>query len=258
MLFLSFVIPLIAADVALPEEVDIFDAFPLAELGVPENGRLLVSGGTRFLVTHRDGSVEEIPGEDPIFNMHTRSYFAVTPTLVEGDTITLVRACEGCADDVPFTWSVGPADDDAPAFTDGGSTDGGVVGLYDNDPERFNNNRYGFNVGVWLAPLETPEMTVVRVVGEGVDEHQIAFHDDFGPFVTFQVFGPEEREACFQATAIDAAGNESAPSNFCVDLVDDRGPLGCAQSDASIWSLAALGAVALRRRRRWATSAKIL
>lgn len=248
MLFLSLV-PLIAAEVALAPEADIFDAFPLAEVGVPENGRLLVSGSTRFLVTHRDGSVEERTGEAPVFSMHTRSYSTVTPTLVEGDTITLERVCDGWADDVPFTWSVGPADDDAPVFTDVGSADGGVVALYDNDPERFNNNRIGFNVGVWLAPLETPEMPVVHVVGEGVDEHQIAFHDDFGPFITFQVPGPQERQACFQATAIDAAGNESAPFVFCVDLVDDRWPAGCAQGDASIWSLAALGAVALRRRR---------
>lgn len=256
MLSFSLVASLLAADVALPEEVDSFDAFPLVEFGIPENGRLLVSGGTRFLVTHRDGSVEELTGEDPVFNMHTRSYFTVTPTLVEGDTITLERVCEGCANDLPFTWAVGPADNDAPAFTDGPSTDGGVVGLYDNDPELLNNYRYGFNVGVWLPPLETPEMTVVHVVGEGVDAHQVAFHDDFGPFVTFQVLGPEEREACFQATAIDPAGNESTPSSFCVDLVDDRRPFGCAQGDASLWSLAALGAVGLRRR-RWSTHSTI-
>ena len=116
-LVLPLLAPLIAVDVALPEEVDIFDAFPVSidDATVPENGRLLVSGGTRFLVTHADGSVEDLTGEDPIFEMHTRTFFTVKPTLVEGDTITIERVCEGCVGS--YSWSVGPVDDDAPVFS---------------------------------------------------------------------------------------------------------------------------------------------
>jgi hypothetical protein len=252
-LVLPLLAPSIAAEVAVPEEADIFDAFPIAidDATVPENGRLLVSGATRFLVTHADTRIEDLVATEPSFFMHTRTFRTLSPTLVEGDTITVERVCEGCGEGA-YTWTVGPVDDDAPVFTDGPTnTNGGIVGLYDNDPEAFNNNRFGFSVSGWLAPLQTPEMVIIHITGEGVDEHQIAFDDEEGPWVTFQVPGPLEREACFEATAIDAAGNESAPYDFCVDLVDDRRNfLGCAQTGSSSSVLAVLGAMLLRRRRR--------
>lgn len=248
----ALVLPLLAVEVPADQAApaDIFDAFPVAVDGavVPENGRLLVTGSTRFLATHANGDVEDLTATGPVVTMHTREWRTVTPTLIEGDTISLERVCDDCAGELPLVWTVGPADNDAPVFTDAeANANGGIVGLYDNDPERFNNNRYGFNVSAFLAPLQTPEFTVVRVTGGGVDVSAVTFDD---MFVSFAVPGPEEREACFQAVASDAAGNASAPYDFCVDLVDDRSFFGCAQAGAPTSMLFALTAVLLRRRRR--------
>jgi hypothetical protein len=233
------VVTLVAAlaDAALPSEPQ-FDVFPAAGTTLPENGRLLVAAAERVLISHDDGRVEDlVPGEPAVFVVDG-AYQSVTPTLTDGEVISLEAVCSTCGGMEPLTWAVGPADNDAPAFEEPSFVD---VSVSRNAPL---SPRYGFAVALGV-PLDGP--AVVELAGEGVRFSQLA---DGETTLSFYVQGGEEREACFTVTATDIAGNVGEPQDVCIDLVDDSpGPFGCSQASASSSAVFAVAALLLRRRR---------
>ena len=115
-------------------------------------------------------------------------------------------------------------------------------------------------------PTVDDEDVAVLVTGEGFDGQLVAGSsaicgDDDGRGILLLIDDATPRRGCWEAVAVDAAGNESAPYAFCVDLEnqDAEGPVsafverfGCAATPTtSMWCLVAgLVGLTLRRQRR--------
>lgn len=231
------VLPVLAADIAYAPSEPTFEVFPDDGTMLPENGRLLVGGADRVLVTHADGSVEDLVVGEPFISQASGMFGTVIPTLVDGDVITVEKVCRvSCGTPEPQTWPVGPADETPPVITEFSG-----VGAFQYDS--------GF--------LVTPTVTVSELASVHFlsgENDEVRFPQD-GQWVAMYLNGADDRTVCFDAIATDLAGNESAPASTCVELVADRNPLqqylhGCASTSRANNALFALTALLLRRRRR--------
>lgn len=232
------VVPLLVADMAYAPSEPTFEVFPAEGTTLPANGRLLVGGADRVLVTHADGTAEDLAVGEPFISQGSGPFGTVIPTLVDGDVITVEKVCSvPCGTPEPQTWPVGPADDAPPLITAFSA-----VGTFEYD------------AGFFVRPtLDVSELASVRVVGDEADE--VLFPQEDDEWVPLYLSGADDRTVCFDAIATDLAGNESAPASTCVDLVADRNPLqqllhGCASTGTANSALFAVTALLLRRRRR--------
>jgi MYXO-CTERM domain-containing protein len=223
--------------------------FPVAGTTLPANGRLLNSGADRVLVTHADASVEDLAVDEPFVSAQSGAFGTVTPTLIDGDAITVEKVCsEPCGTPVPQAWPVGPADEAPPAIAD-----------------LTASAEYQYDYAFLVEPtLTVSEVASVHFFGDEIDD--VRFPPDWqsalridemqdGRWVPLFFNGTDDRTVCFDAIATDLAGNESAAASTCVDLVADRNPLqqflhGCASTSSASTALFALTALLLRRRRR--------
>jgi hypothetical protein len=226
------VLPAVAGEVAAPSEPPEPAFFPAAGATLPANGRLFVVGAERVLVTHADGSVEDLAVGEPFVSADIGTWGAIAPTMVDGDVITVETVCGApCGTSAEQSWAVGPADDAAPTIQWGTSTVGPL--LIPSEPA---------SVHVFGDELDEVHLGTVTVSGvwQRVEEHL-----DFT--------GTNERTVCLDAIATDLAGNESAVESMC-NTVAARNPLeqfiSCASTGGANTALFALTALLLRRRRR--------
>jgi hypothetical protein len=235
------VLPIVAAEpliTPLPTPLP-YGVFPAPATVLPVNAALLVDAD-RVLITHDDGRVEDLTVGEPRITVGSRGVGTVTPTLTEGETITLEPVCTRCGASDALSWVVGPVDETSPAFV---------------RDVTMTAERYDGVVRVSLTQqLSEEEEVLLHVVGADVDSGVDQYLWQLAPSVwsTFAVSGVE-REACFDVTAVDAAGNESETRRACVDIVAAPGPLqlfGCASTGTANTALFALTALLLRRRRR--------
>jgi hypothetical protein len=143
-MFLSVAVLLTSAAVAdfvalAPDEPE-FAVWPPASTTLPANGHLLIKAADRVLITHGDGSVEDLVPGDPVVDGLDGAYATVTPTLTEGEVISLEAVCSTCGTE-PLEWVVGPVDVDAPVF-EGEPPMVQVNGAKADDFDRLRSNSY--------------------------------------------------------------------------------------------------------------------
>jgi hypothetical protein len=231
---------------ALPP-TDIVQAFPAVETVVPENGRLVLFGGSTgavtFVRTRGDGAEDALEHVTlPVDSFSFQQAHIVTlPALVVGETLVVSARCATCS--FSGTWTVGAADEQSPVFDDGPIA-------VDVDP---------LSSGEPFAPVSAYSLQV-RLPGARDTQSPVAIelrgNEEVNRFDT-QVFAPGQpmtifmqlpgsaaRTVCFDAVAVDTAGNEAAfDDELCADLAPAGG--GCAQASPSTNTLVVLAILML-------------
>lgn len=247
------------ADVAFaeaPQElrapvIDVGALLPPAESVVPLNGQLVFigAGNATFVRVRTDETgalVEEEPLDDHSIlavDQFEVAHVVGLPSslgLTVGEQLVVQSRCaSGCT--FQGTWTVVDEDTTAPTFNDGpalitareiGSAVGGTSG--------------GYFVTVELpGARDDSSLTTIELRGDLTHLTPQAFQPGVPMNIFFETLDDTERTACFEAFAIDAAGNETAfRDELCVDLVQ---PIigGCAQTTPATSSLGALLLLAL-------------
>lgn len=233
---------------ALPPS-DIFQAFPAVDTVVPVNGRLVLFGGgdLTFVRTRGDGAEETLEHVTLPGDSFALAHIVTLPDLIVGETLVVSTRCDACS--FSGSWTVGVADERAPAFDDGPS----AVDVQPNSTGEPFAPTISFVLQVRLpGARDTQSPVAIELRG---DEVKRFGPESFGPGqpINFLVplAGGAARTVCFNAVAVDTAGNEGVLANeVCADLVPARG--GCAQASRSTTALAMLALLLLlvvRRRR---------
>lgn len=248
----------LATDVAGAAEarapiIDVGALLPAADTTVPINGRLVFVGApdaTFVRVQAGEGGavVNEEPLDDhtvlPVDQFEVVHVVGLPGELTVGEQLVVQSRCSGCA--FQGTWTVVDEDTTPPVFADGPAR----VTAEHSDPA-FSGSSGGYFITVEL-PGAQDESSAVMIELRG-DINQAA-RQSFVQGAPMDIFvttlDDSERTACFDAIAIDAAGNETAFGEaLCVQLVR---PLlgGCAQTTSSSSATIALTLLALLARRR--------
>lgn len=252
---------LVSADVAAPAAearapvIDVSALLPAADGTVPLNGRLVFLGatGVSFVRVQVDEAgapiedelvVDEVVPVDQFFVAHI---VALPAGLAAGDQLVVQSRCpEGCS--FQGTWTVVDEDTTAPTFLDGPARATG-----EHIDPAFGGTSGGYFITVELpGATDASGATIIELRG---DINQLA-QQSFAQGAPMDVFitdlDDSERTTCFDAFAIDAAGNETAfRDELCVQLTH---PFlgGCSSTPVSSTGLSALLLLALTlvRRRR--------
>lgn len=190
-------------------------------------------------------SVVSFEKNEPIFD-HV-AYVLDVDAFEQGAQLTIQARCDDCSEDeraaLSGRWPRSNLDDvTPPVFADGEAE---VTASAFND-ESLSYTHY--TITVKLPPLDEP--VAMRFVGDEADVVLKPLGSPDFPF-SFNVAGAEARTACFRATAIDVAGNETEfPDQLCAELNPDVNSSSCAQSSASTPSLFAVAMIALACARR--------
>jgi hypothetical protein len=241
-----------AAEALAPGPPSIGATFPDSTVVLPTNARLVAFGGavdSSFLLQRGDGTVValDVVASHPT-TFSGQALVLPLPPLSVGEDIVLEPSCPSCG--LTFPFRVGDADDlEAPAFSAGEAsgtfTSGtGGNGVFGQD---------GFEIDACLPALVSNEPVLLQITGDDLAESLLTQRGSFcgdgeGVSVYFLVSGGDQREACFDITAVDVAGNAGAPFQLCLDLVDQDS--GCAQTSATASTALALVLLGLRRRRQ--------
>jgi hypothetical protein len=227
--------------------------FPPEDTVLPTNARPIafVSSVDPFEIVTAEG--EPIESERVGINALVLSPGALTANA----SLLITARCDAC-DGRVIAWQVGEADDvDSPTFDDGPATGLFVQGFHSGGLITF---PAGYEVDLDLPHVN--ESVLIRLdpidpaEGEGSFFPDTSRGDDGPTHVHFILDGGDERSECFDAVAVDVAGNETLFSEqLCFelthDLLEEPATCNCASLDGhSASMLIALGALISRRKGR--------
>lgn len=258
-----FVLAALATDVAGAAEarapiLDVAALLPAPETTVPINGRLVFIGAadTTFVRVQADETgalLDETPLEHtvlPVDQFQVAHVVALPESLglaVGEQLVVQSRCASGCS--LQASWTVIDEDTTPPVFADGPAR----VTAEHIDPA------FGGSSGGYFITIELPgaqdesSATMIELRGDLNQAAPQTFAAGAPMDIFVTTLDDSERTACFDAIALDAAGNETAfEQELCVELTH---PLigGCAQtntSSSSMFALALLALACVRRRVR--------
>lgn len=223
--------------------IDFSLAIPARGATMPKNARLLVFGqffdeqsqpveqDVRFERVLDDGQRLALTDSEALgTSLNGRAYFVELGDLVVGETITVT--CDLCFDE----WSatvVDAVDEEAPVFragnksrlavTDMGEGVGYQVRACIPMPIDAAGGAVALRVITDVRDGYAPALQGGGIGGCALDEVEVAAFAD-----------GDARTFCFQALAVDGAGNESLfHENICAELPPHAPPQGCAQTSGA-------------------------
>ena len=255
-----FVLASLATDVAGLAEarapiLDVAALLPAVDTNVPINGRLVFVGAadaTFVRVQAGEGGavVDEVALADhttlPVDQFEVVHVVGLPAELglAIGEQLIVQSRCGGCS--FQGTWTVVDEDTTPPVFADGPAR----VTAEHIDPA-FGGTSGGYFITVELpGAQDESSATMIELRGDINQAARQSFAQGAPMDIFVTSLDDSERTACFDAIAIDAAGNETVfGEELCVELVH---PFigGCAQTTTSASATFALALVALLVRRR--------
>lgn len=255
-----FLLASLATDVAGLAEarapiLDVAALLPAVDTNVPINGRLVFVGASdaTFVRVRPDETgaiVDEVSLDDhtvlPVDQFEVIHVIGLPAELglTVGEQLIVQSRCGSCS--FQGTWTVADEDITPPVFADG--------------PPRVTadhiSGEFGGTSGGYFITVELPgaqderSATMIELRGDINQAARQSFAQGAPMDVFVTTLDDSERTACFDAIAIDAAGNETVfGEELCVELVR---PFigGCAQTSAASSATFALALVALLVRRR--------
>jgi hypothetical protein len=253
-LLASLVTDVAGAAEAIAPIIDVGALLPAAESTVPVNGRLVFLGANdvsfvRVQVdengqpSEEDLATAEVLQVDQFQVAHVVDVSGLALTVGE-QLVVQSRCAQGCS--FQGAWTVVDEDTTPPAFADGPAR-----ATAEHIDPAFGGTSGGYFITVELpGASDESGATMIELRGDIAHVAPQSFSAGGAMDLFVTTLDDSERTACFEAVAIDAAGNETTfRDELCVELVR---PLlgGCAQTSAST-SASLLGSLlALRIARR--------